>query len=107
MEEIPPELIINWDQTDINLVTSSSWTMEQQGSQRVEMVGTNNKRQTTAVFAVEVRMSGDFLPVQLIYYGKTPRCHPHFQFPSEWDITQSPKHWSTEETMIQYIHNIP
>ena len=43
MEEIPPELIMNWDQTGIKLVPSSSWTMEQRGSQRVEMVGVNDK----------------------------------------------------------------
>ena len=48
--EIPPELIMNWDQTGIKLVPSSSWTMEQRGSQKVEMVGVNNKRQITAIF---------------------------------------------------------
>ena len=29
MEEMPPELITNWEQTGIKLVPSSSWTMEQ------------------------------------------------------------------------------
>ena len=28
MKEIPPELILNWDQTGINLVPASGWTME-------------------------------------------------------------------------------
>lgn len=28
MEEIPPELILNWDKTGINLVPVSSWTMD-------------------------------------------------------------------------------
>ena len=27
MEEIPPELILNWDQTGIKIVPSSTWTM--------------------------------------------------------------------------------
>ena len=45
MEEIPPELILNWDQTDIRLVPSSS---EQRGAKRVEMVGQTDKRQITA-----------------------------------------------------------
>ena len=40
------------------------------------------------------------------YQRTTPCCHPKFQFPSGWDITHSPKHWSTEETMIRYISNI-
>ena len=36
----------------------------------------------------------------------TPIQHPHFKFPSDWDITHSPKHWSNEETMFQYIKAI-
>ena len=27
MEEIPPEMVFNWDQTGIHLVPTSSWTM--------------------------------------------------------------------------------
>ena len=104
MEEIPPELILNWDQTGIKLVPSSSWTMEKCGEKRVEMVGINDKRQITAIFCGSVL--GDFLPIQLIYKGKTTRCHPRFQFPPDWHITHSPNHWSTEVTMLQYIECI-
>ena len=32
MEEIPPELVINWDQTGIHYVPVSSWTMAKVGS---------------------------------------------------------------------------
>lgn len=90
MEEIPSELILNWDQTGIRLVPSSSWTMEQRGVKRVEMVGQNDKRQITAVFCGSLQ--GDFLPVQVIYKGKTTRCHPHFEFPPGWHVTHSPNH---------------
>ena len=104
MEEIPPELILNWDQTGIRLVPSSSWTMEQRGVKRVEVVSQNDKRQITAVFYGSLQ--GDFLPVQVIYTGKTTRCHPHFEFPPGWHVTHSPNHWSTETTMLQYIEHI-
>ena len=104
MEEIPPELILNWDQTGIHLVPVSPWTMEQAGSKRVEINGISSKQQITAVFCGS--LTGDFLPVQLIYQGKTSRCHPTFDFPDNWHITHSPRHWSTEETMIQYIDEI-
>ena len=50
MEEIPPELVLNWDQTRINLVPCSTWTMDQCGVKRVEMVGASDKRQITAIF---------------------------------------------------------
>ena len=78
MEEIPMELILNWDQTGIKMVPSSGWTMDRQGAKRVEVSGVNDKRIITAVFCGS--LTGDFLPLQLIYKGKTNRCHPHFSF---------------------------
>jgi len=41
-----------------------------------------------------------------MYKGKTPRCHPCFQFPTDWCVTYFPKQWSTEEKMVQYINEI-
>ena len=104
MEDTPPEFIMNWDQTGIKLVTSTNWTMEQKGAERVEIVGVNDKRQITAVFCGT--LLGDFLPIQLIYQGKTQRCHPRYEFPLEWQVTHLPKHWSTEQTMLKYIEHI-
>ena len=78
--------------------------MDEQGATRVELAGLNDKRQITAVFCGNIL--GAFLPIQVIYQGKTNRCHPHFEFPSQWDVTHSPKHWSTEETMLQHIKQI-
>ena len=66
MKEVPPELILNWDQTGIKFVP---WTMARQGEKRVELVGIGDKRQITAVFCGS--LLGDFLPVQVIYKGKT------------------------------------
>ena len=80
MEEIPSELVINWDQTGIHYVPVSSWTMAKEGSKRVEIAGIDDKRQITAVFGGT--MAGDFLPPQLIYQGKTSKCLPSVDFPS-------------------------
>ena len=44
MEEIPPQLIFNWDQTGIKLVPPTSWTMAERGSKRVELIGLSDKR---------------------------------------------------------------
>ena len=49
MEEILLKLILNWDQTDIKLVSLTGWTMEEQGARRVELVGLYDKQQITAV----------------------------------------------------------
>ena len=80
MDEIPAELVINFDQTALNYVPASYWIMEREGSKRVEIIAKDDKRQLTAVFAGS--LSEDFLPLQLIYEGKTDRSLPQFQFPS-------------------------
>ena len=78
--------------------------MDRRGSKRVEIGGLDDKRQITAVFAAS--LIGDFLPVQLVYQGKTDACHPLLRFPPEWDITHTPNHWSNEDTMERYLENI-
>ena len=95
---------LNWDQTGMHYIPVSSWTMAKEGSKRVEICGIDDKQQITAVFGCS--MSGDFLPIQLVYQGKTDKCHPPFQFPSDWDINHSPNHWSNEKTMKDYIVKI-
>lgn len=44
---IPPELVVNWDQTGIHVVPVSQWTMHTEGSKRVEISGVEDKRQIT------------------------------------------------------------
>ena len=92
MEEIPYKLVINWDQTAIHYVPVGSWTMEKEGTQRVEIVGKDDKCQITAVLAGS--LTGDFLPPQLVYQGMTKRCIPTVNFPQDWDINFSSNHWS-------------
>ena len=51
-------------------------------------------------------MSGDFLPMQLIYKGKTSRCHPKINFPEGFNITQSENLWSNEEKCKELIRAV-
>ena len=104
MEDIPCKLVINWDQTGIHYVPVSSWTMAKEGSKRVEIAGINDKRQITAVFGST--MSGDFLPPQLIYKGKTSKSLPSVTFPSDWHVTFTENHWSNENTMVDYLEKV-
>ena len=104
MEEIPSNMIINWNQTAIKYIPVSNWTMADEGSQRVEVVATNDKRQITAVFGIT--LSGDFLPPQLIYQGTTPKCLPSIRFLAGWDVTFSENHWLNESTMEDYLNNM-
>ena len=104
LREIPESLIINLDQTGIKLVPNGDWTMAQQGSRRIEVVGIGEKRQITATFAAA--MDGTFLPMQVLYQGKTTRCHPKYAFPDGFDIFHTPNHWANEETCIRFFEKI-
>ena len=85
IDEILTRLVINFDQTGVNYILTSAWTMEKQGAERVKIIGKDDKRQITAVLGGT--MAGDFLPIQLVYQGTTSRCLPSFKFPQDWDIT--------------------
>ena len=104
MMEIPGSLVIIWDQTGIQYVPVSQWTMEREGMKRIEIAGNQDKRQITAVFGVT--MDGNFLPPQLVYAGKTPKCLPKVDFPEDWDITFTENHWCNEAVMIDYVNKI-
>lgn len=58
LDDIPPALTINWDQTGIQYVPVSSWTMETEGMKRIKVAVKDDKRQITAVFGAS--MEGDF-----------------------------------------------
>ena len=87
MEEIPSELVFNWDQTGLNLVPAANWTMEQEGTKCVRIKGLEDKQMINGVFCGN--MKGKFRPIQLIYGCKTNRCHPPQSFPSDWIITHN------------------
>ena len=78
MDEISAQLVINFDQTGLNI---SELTIELEGLKRVEVAGKE-------------------------YEGKTPLCLPNHEFSEKWDVTYSANHWSNETTMKEYINNI-
>ena len=62
--------------------------MESEGARWVEIAGKDDKRQITAVFAGS--MAGDYLPIQLVYKGKTPHYLPNVEsVPEGWHLTYS------------------
>ena len=104
MNDIPPSLIFNWDQTALKFVPTGEWTMHRAKEKIISIASSDDKRQITAVLAIT--LTGEYLPPQLIYQGKTLRCHPKVSFPEEWDIWHSDNHWSNEDTMARYIKEI-
>ena len=99
--QTPDKLVLNWDQSGIQLMPSSNWTMEEQGSRRVAIEGLNDKRQITATFTVT--LSGEMLPLQLLYTENTNRCYFSYNFSSSFDIFHTPNHWTTEDTTFHFV----
>jgi hypothetical protein len=61
------DLILNWDQTGVNLIPGGDWMMDAKGSKQVKITGLNDKRQITALLTIS--KSGELLPPQIIYKG--------------------------------------
>ena len=104
MNDVPPPVIFNSDQTALQLVPIGEWTMHQVKEKIIPIASSDDKRQITVVLAIT--MTGEYLPPQLIYQGKTLCCHPKVSFPKEWDVWHSDNCWANEETMKQYVQEI-
>ena len=106
--EVDESLIVNWDQTGVILmIPAASRTYEKQGETRVAVLGAEEKRQITAVLASS--MADDMLPLQLIFAGKTERSRPAATAASTaaaFHLTSSENHWSTQQTMREYIEHV-
>ena len=77
----------------MKIVPSSNWTMEKK---HVEIAAIGDKHQITAVLACT--LTGTLLPMQLIYEGKTEKCHLSVSFPVGWHVTPTDNHWANENT---------
>ena len=102
---IPPQLILNADQTPSSYVSVGKSTMAKRGEKSVSIKGLSDKRSITLTFVIT--LAGEFLPLQIIYGGKTDRCHPKdFRFPPGFCVSHNAKHWSNEEETIKLIDTV-
>ena len=52
-------------------------------------------------------MSGQFLPMQLIYQRTTDRCLPKgVEFLDDWNVTYTANHWSSESKAIKHLQMV-
>ena len=101
---IPPGLIFNLDQTPIRYVTAAKTTLAKRSSTNVTIVGTDDKRTFIATFLINIR--GDFLPMQLIYAGKTVQSVPRVKFPTGFSLSTNPKNYSDTEESLKVLNDI-
>ena len=102
---IPPSLIINLDQTPSKFVPGSKSTLAKKGSNNIPIIGMSDKRTITATFAIT--LSGTFLPMQIIYGGKTEQSLPHgVRFPKNFSLSVNQKHYSNEKEALKYLDEV-
>jgi hypothetical protein len=107
VEETPPQLLINADQTGINYLLQGNKTWHPQGDKQVAIIGEEEKRQFTLMVAFSA--AGDLLPFQAIYSGKTETSLPSSQLrknaePIQFDMSGGTKHWSNLNCMKLVSH---
>ena len=102
--QIPPSLIINFNQTPSKYVQVSSMTMAKRGETNVPIAGGNDKRSITATFSIT--FDNKLLPMQLIYKDKTNQSLPKVDFPDGLSLSANKTHYSNEEEALKFIDEI-
>ena len=71
---IPLELVFNVDERAIHLVPASNWTMELEGSDRIPIIGLEDKREIMAVMGASCTGELLYTSTTLLYrtYYKVP-----------------------------------
>ena len=80
--------IMNLDQTPLKYIPVSHHTLAKKGNKSVAIAGSSDKRSITGTFTIT--LDGKFLPLQLIYGGKTKQSLLRYKFPEERDCLNKP-----------------
>ena len=102
--DIPCSMITNIDQTPLKYVPTGNFTLTAKGSMTVTMEGGSDKRYITGTFGIT--LTNKFLPIQLIYGGKTEQSLPQFKFPEGFSTSANPTHYSNATKSIKLIEQI-
>ena len=101
---IPPEHILNIDQTSLKYVPVGNETLAPRGETSVGIKGSSDKCSITGTFAISLH--GDFLPLQLIYGGKTSQSLPKYRFQKGFCLSFNPNHFSNTNEFIKFLKGI-
>ena len=101
---IPENLVMNLDLTPLKYVPVSHNAMGKKGVKSVSIAGSGDKRGITGTFVIT--LDRKFLPIQLIYGGKTKQSLPRYKFPESFSLSVNPKHFSKTEESIKIINEI-
>jgi hypothetical protein len=101
---IPPQLVYGLDETSVQFVSQKSRTKCRKGEKKVRVAGIGEDKACITV-PLCIKESGEVLPPQYIFTGKTNRCHPA-QAPPSGYFTHTHSHWQTPFTLIEFLERI-
>ena len=101
---IPLSLVMNFDQTPLKYAPVANQTLSRKGSKHVAIKGLSFKKSITATFGITLNLK--FLPMQLIYGGKTQRSLPRVKFHDSLSLSANEKHFSNTQESLKLIGEI-
>ena len=101
---IQSSLVMNFDQTLPKYTPVDDQTQSRKGSKHVAIKGLSFKKSITATFGITFNLK--FLPMQLIYGGKTQRSLLRMKFPHSFSLSGNKKHFSNTQESLKLIDEI-
>ena len=104
---VPPELVINGDETAVLFVNRAKVTRNTKGAKRVKKMGEDKVHIAPySEVTISVTETGDVLPYQMIFTGTTDKCHPKSAKPYNCFWANTGSHWQTVETYLDLLKKI-
>ena len=102
--DIPPALIINIDQKPLKYVPVRNETLAAEGEHSVMIKLSADKWLITGTFTISFR--GEFLPMQLIYGGKTTQSLLRLEFLSGFYLSVNTKDFFNTKESLKFLEEI-
>ena len=102
--KIPNSMVINLDQTSSKYVPGCNKTLALKGIKSVSVAGSTDKRTITATFSIT--KDGKFLPIQIIYGGKTSKSILPVSFPDSFLVSANENNYSNQKKSLKMLEHI-
>ena len=103
-EIIVSSMIINVDRSAFKFVPDYNKALVEKGSKSVPISCSTAQRKITATFSIT--LTGELLPMQLIYVEKTSKSIPAASFPSDFISSTNEKYHSDEKEVLDILGNV-
>ena len=97
--KIPKSMVTNLDQIPSKHVPGYNKTLAPKGIKSVSVA-------KTITVTIGITMDGKFLPMQIIYSGKTSKSIPPVSFPDSSLVSANKKHYINEKESLKMLEHI-